>query len=353
MDASDAAKESRHVLVVIPNWVGDVVLATPVLAALRAHFAAARITYLCRRYVAEILEGGGWHDELVYWPAKRDRPKWGLFELARTLGSGDADLALLLTNSFRSALATRLAGIPRRVGYAREWRSWLLTERLRPLKKNGRFVPSPMLDYYCKLAERVGCRVTDRKLRLGVSDEQESAAVELKRHYGLDDGRPYALINPGAAFGAAKCWAPERFAAVCDRLADAHGFQPVVVGAPAEAALMRAIAEQAHTNTICCDKPGTTLGSLKALVRDAALLVCNDTGPRHYGNAFDVPTVTIFGPTWQEWTNTDYAGEIKLQVAVECGPCMLRTCPLDHRCMREVSAEMVVGAAEQLLQQRA
>ena len=256
---------------------------------------------------------------------------------------------MLLTNSFRSALVAWLARIPRRVGYARDGRSHLLTDRLQPLKRDGKFVPTPVLPYYIEIAERVGCEVTDRKLQLGVTPEQEQAGVDLARHYGLDDGRPYAVINPGAAFGAAKCWLPERFAEVCDRLREELALRAVIVGAPGEVPLMREIARLAKSEVVCCAEPGTTLGSLKPLMRGAGLLVCNDTGPRHYGAAFDVPTVTIFGPTHQEWTDTDYAGEIKIQVPVECGPCQLAECPLDLRCMTGVTVGLVMDKIRELL----
>jgi heptosyltransferase-2 len=123
----------------------------------------------------------------------------------------------------------------------------------------------------------------------------------------------------------------------------------VIVGAPSEAPLMREIARQARQEVICCDEPGTTLGTLKVIMREAALLVGNDTGPRHYAAAFDVPTVTIFGPTHQEWTDTDYARELKIQIPVECGPCQLPECPLDLRCMTGVTVEMVMGKIRELL----
>ena len=349
MDA-DVDARHRRVLVTIPNWVGDVVLATPVLAALRTHFADAKITYLMRRYVREVVAGGGWHDAEIFWPERRGwwhEPR--MLGLARHLRSERFDLTLLLTNSFRSGLVTWLARIPRRVGYARDGRSRLLTDGLDPLKRDGRFVPSPVLPYYIKIAEHVGCAVSDRKLRLGITPEQERAGGQLARHYELDDGRPYAAINPGAAFGAAKCWLPERFAEVCDRLRSELNLQSVIVGAPREAPLMREIARSAKTDVLCCDQPGTTLGSLKPLIRDAALLVCNDTGPRHYGSAFGVPMVTIFGPTHQEWTDTDYADEIKIQVPVDCGPCQLPACPLDLGCMTGVTTEMVMARIHVLL----
>ena len=343
----------RRLLVVVPNWVGDVVLATPVLAALRQHFRAARITFLMRRYVAEIVDGGGWHDAAAFWPDGRGLGReLRTLRLALRLRGERFDLAILLTNSLRSALVSWRARIPRRVGYAREGRGPFLTDPLRPLKEHGEYVPSPILPYYIRLAEQAGCAVPDRRLRLGVTPAQERAGQELLRHYGLDTGTPYALINPGAAFGASKCWLPERFAAVCDRLQSEHGLRPVIVGAPGEIPLMRSIAEQARNGTICCDQPGTTLGSLKVLARGATLLVCNDTGPRHYGSAFGVPTVTIFGPTYQAWTDTDYAGEIKLQNPVECGPCQLRICPLDLRCMRGLTTDMVMRAVAKVLHGR-
>lgn len=335
----------RRLLVVIPNWVGDVVLATPVLAALRAHFREARITYLLRPYVTEVVDGGGWHDAVIHWPGGNGLAReLRIWRVGRRMQTDRFDLALLLTNSFRSALLAWRAAASRRVGYARELRGWLLTERLRPHRQNGSFVPSPVLPYYVHLAESVGCPVPQRKVRLGLTPQQERAGRELQKHYGLDERRPYALINPGAAFGAAKCWLPERFAEVCRRLWNEMDLRPVLVGAPREVPLMRHIAELAGADTLCCDNPGTTLGSLKVLARDAALLVCNDTGPRHYGSAFDVPTVTIFGPTHQAWTDTDYAGEIRLQVPVECGPCQLRTCPIDLRCMTELTVDMVMDA---------
>ena len=350
MSASDSC---RRVLVVLPNWVGDVVLATPTLAALRTHFQHARITYLLRRYVGEVVEGCGWHDGVIHWPRQRGLAReMRMLQLAGRLRAERFELALLLTNSFRSALLARLARIPRRVGYARDGRGWLLTDRLRPLKRDGEFVPRSVLPYYAEIAARVGCPVSDRTPRLAATPGQERAGDRLLRHYGLSNGQAYAVINPGAAFGAAKCWPPENFAMVCDRLVDELKLVPVLVGAPGEVPLMRDIVRRARRPVVCCDDPGTTLGSLKPLVRGATLLVCNDTGPRHYGIACNVPTVTIFGPTHQEWTETGFRDEIKLQASVECGPCQLSRCPLDHRCMTGVTAEMVMQAASELLRRR-
>lgn len=353
MSNPQALEPCDRLLVALPNWVGDVVLATPVLAALREHLRAARITFLMRPYVREIVAGAGWHDDECFWPDRRSGGTRAEWALARQIRAQQHDAILLLTNSFRSGLLAWLARIPRRVGYARDGRTWLLTDRLRPLKEDGAFVPASVLPYYCKIAEHVGCPVTDRRLRLSVTPEEDSAGGALRRHHRFGDGRPYAVINPGAAFGAAKCWPAARFAELCDRIAVELSYQCVVVGAPGEVALMRKIAQTATSSVVCCDQPGTTLGSLKPIIRDAALLVCNDTGPRHYGNAFGVPTLTIFGPTHQAWTDTDYAGEIKLQIPVDCGPCQLSVCPLDHRCMTGISVDMVMENVHRLAAARA
>lgn len=342
--------EPKRLLVVIPNWVGDVVMASPVLAAIRARFPHAHIAYLMRRYVGEIVAGGGWHDSALFWSQQRGlRRELALFSLARRIRDEHFDAALLLTNSFRSGLVTWLADVPRRIGFARDGRSWLLTERLRPKRADGRFVPTPVLDSYCELSKALGAPVADRQLRLGIAPEQRSAGEQLLSAYQLNAGAPYAVLIPGAAFGGSKMWPTDRFAAVCDALAERYGLRSVLVGAPGERPVLQAIREQASAPVITCDDPPTTLGSLKVLVQRAALMVCNDTGPRHYANAFNVPTVTLFGPTHQRWTDTDYARERKLQIEVDCGPCQLKKCPLDHRCMTRLSADYVLDAVGDLL----
>jgi heptosyltransferase-2 len=344
--------EMRRLLVVIPNWVGDVVLATPTLAALREHFQRARITYLLRRYVAEVVEGADWYDELKYWPGREDPPSSRSRKLVRSLRGGHFDLALLLTNSFRAAAVVWLAGARQRIGYSRDGRGFLLTSKLKPLRRDGEYVPSPVLEYYAALAEHVGCRVRDRRPRLPISPRQFEEGERLKQHYGLTKGVRYAIINPGTKFGSAKCWLPERFSEVCDLLVERWNLLPVVVGAPEEHGLMRRIAAGARRPVICADNPATTLGSLKVLIAGATIHIGNDTGPRHYAIALGIPVVTIFGPTHQQWTDTGYEDEIKLQVKVPCGPCQLPRCPLDLRCMQAVSTQMVMDAVERLLQRR-
>lgn len=341
----------RRLLIVLPNWVGDVVLASPALAALRDQFRDAQITFLMRSYLRDLVNGCEWHDHEIYWPASR-----GLSGVVRSLDFPKSlrterfDAAILLTNSFRSAFTVYRAGIPRRIGYAREARGWMLTDRKQPLRANGRFVPAPVTDYYCDLAEIIAEPITDRRLRLGLVAADERHCRELLDQHNVPAGTRYAAVNPGAKFGSSKCWLPEYFATLCDKLARERDLLPLLVGSPAETPLMRHIAELANERVVCIADPGTTLGTLKPLIRDAALLVCNDTGPRHFGNAFNVPTVCIFGPTHQEWTDTGYQREIKLQRDVPCGPCQLKECPLDLRCMHEMKPDEVFAACDRVVE---
>lgn len=350
MSADRPSDSRRKVLVVLPNWVGDVVMATPALAALRGGLPDAHITYMLRPHLSDVVAGGGWHDDELYWSPKRGaaRERDNL-HIAGQIRATRYDAAILLTNSFRSAALAWLARIPLRIGFARDGRGWMLTERLRPLRRDGRFLPVPAIEMYAQIVERAGCPVSDLRPRLVITPEQQQAADALKAHYGLDGDRPYAVIAPGAAFGAAKCWLPERFGQLCDSLADRFGLRCVQVGAPGEAELLGEIARHARSGPVCMLDPGTSLGSLKGIIGGAALLVCNDSGPRHYGIALNVPTVTIFGPTDQEWTRSGASCEIRLQAPVACGPCQLRRCPIDHRCMKEITVLQVADAAAQIL----
>ncbi|HWB53197.1 MAG TPA: glycosyltransferase family 9 protein, partial [Tepidisphaeraceae bacterium] len=217
------------ILIVQPNWVGDAVMATPMLRATRQLFPQAQISYLLRRYVKPIYAGLPYADQLITYRTGKTRAKAGkgLIDLAARLRAGKFDMAILLPNSFKSALLCKMAGIERIVGYERDGRSFLLSDKLLPAKDKGKFVPSPIVHYYLGLAQYLGSTHRDVKLELYVTpSEREQAKAVLKR-CGLDEeiyrpgtnGRgPLVILNPGAQYGAAKCWLPEYFAEVGDRL---------------------------------------------------------------------------------------------------------------------------------------
>jgi heptosyltransferase II len=339
------------ILVFLPNWVGDVVMATPALAALRAHFPAARIVALSRPYVREVLDGAGLVDEA----RGRDSLKSGASVAAQlrdawALRRERFDLAILMTNSLRTALFAFVAGARERVGYAREGRSALLTTRLKPLKSDGRYVPSPMIDYYFGLVAAVGAPIDDRRMRLVVTPAEREAAERIVAECGVDTVKPLAILNPGAAFGASKCWPAEYFAAVADDLAG-RGFEPLVVTSPKERDIAERILAAAKSPLKPVWRADFTLGAMKALMSRAAVVVTNDSAPRHYAAALGVPVVTLFGPTDERWTVIDYEKELILNKHVECAPCQLKVCPTDHHCMTTLTPDEAIAAVQAVLLQ--
>lgn len=344
-------KPSR-VLIVLPKWVGDVVLATPALRALRQHYADQQITFVVKSNLAPVLSGGDWMNDLVFWPsrdASRPQRRRSFLGFAAELRERQFDIAILFANSFRSALLARLAGIKRRVGYDRDGRGLILTDKLLPEKANGKFVPISMIRYYNAIARYLGCRECPEMPELFTTPEEQAAAEQAIAKAGVKPGQPIVVLNPGASFGPAKCWMPERFAEVGDRLAETRNAAVFVSCGPREIAVARAVAGRMRKPVTVLDSPVMPLGPSKALIRRASLLVTNDTGPRHFANAFGTPVVTIFGPTDPQWTATNAAKERPLRVSVDCGPCMKRRCPLDHRCMTRIGSDMVLAQAEDLL----
>jgi len=353
--------DPRKILVVQPSWVGDAVMATPTLRALRELYPSAHISYLMRRYVKPVYAGMPWADQLITYRTGKTKAKAGkgqFFDLAARLRAARFDLAVLLPNSFKTALVCKMAGISRVVGYERDGRGFLLTDKLLPVKDRGKFIPTPIVKYYLGLAHYLGSGHRDLRLQLFVTEGEKREARDVLTRCGLDPdlerpashGRPpLVVLNPGAAFGAAKCWRAEYFAELADRLIDELGATVLLSAAPKERAIVETIKRQMRHAPVDLSTAGMTLGSLKEIVRRCDLMVTNDTGPRHIAAALDVPVVTVFGPTHPEWTEIYYAKERQVAVKVFCGPCQKKTCPLDHRCMTRLTPGMVYEKAVELL----
>lgn len=337
----------RRIAVFLPNWVGDAVMFTPTLRALREAFPGAEMALVGRPAPLAALTPNDWTAGVIV-----DRGR--LFRLIRLLRRARYDLAVLGPNSFRSALLACLGGARRRLGYARDLRGLLLTDRLCPPRNaDGSFAVTPALDYYLKLAERIGCRVRSRRMELAVAEADAAAAEKLLS--GADAARPIVLINPGAAYGTSKLYPADRFAEVADALIDRHGAQIVINAAPSERPVAQAVESAMHNvplvNLRRCDN---TLGLLKAMAARSAVMITNDTGARHVAAAVGAAVVTVFGSTDPGWTAIDHDRERIVRVDVPCGPCQKKHCPLPpgpqrHQCMLAIPPAMVLAAAEELL----
>jgi lipopolysaccharide heptosyltransferase II len=339
-----------RVAVFLPNWVGDAVMATPALRALRQHFAGARFIGVLKPYVAGVLEGAPWLDELVFLDSQGPWSRRWL-AAARALRRQPTDLAVLFPNSPRAALVAWLGGCRRRIGFARYGRGPLLTYRLAPVQdRDGRLIPSPALDAYNRLALAAGCPRPSYRMELFTTSRDEVAADAVWAAERLGNYPEVVCLNPGAAFGSAKCWPAEYFARLARDLAGRRGCGVLVLCGPAEReAAARIVAGAAHPAVRSLADHPPSIGLTKACVRRCALLVTTDSGPRHLGVAFDRPVLTLFGPTHIAWTETYHAKSVHLQKQVPCGPCQLRVCPLDHRCMKELTPDEVLTAATELL----
>lgn len=325
-----------NLAVFLPNWVGDVVMATPAVRALRQHYAGARLLAVTRPYVRDVLDGAPWFDAIL--PVARG--------VSRQLRRERIDLAVLFPNSFRSALIAWLGGCQRRIGFRRYGRGFLLTDCLEPVRDGrGQLQPSPIIDDYNRLVQRAGCPWPGHRLELFTTPADEEAAERVWQRHAFRG--EVVCLNPGAAFGAAKHWPAESFVQLARALVARRSCRVLVLCGPAERELARDIATRAGVASLS-DEP-LSLGLTKALVRRCALLVTTDSGPRHFAAALGRPVVTLFGPTHIAWTETYYPAASHLQKPVPCGPCQLRVCPLDHACMRQLGADEVYRAAETLL----
>ncbi len=365
------APEPTRILVVLPTWVGDTVMATPALRLLRDRLPGAFLGALARPGVDHILEGSDLFDEIHHAPPSGIMAPKVAAQRVRTRRYASA---ILLTNSFSTALSTRLANIPRRLGYDRDGRAMLLTERLTPPRRRdtspyrasrtdpSAWAPIPACEYYARLvrAHLRDERARERSLELAVAPAQADAGAALLERAGLAPQEPFAVLNPGGN-NPAKRWPAERFAHVAAHLIQRHNLRVLINGSPAEADLAdELVAHLQRANPDMAGRPvalprlGGSLGSLKELLRRAAILVTNDTGPRHIAVAFATPVVTLFGPTDHRWTTLTpwlpKGGAERLLLADPALPEAEVANDHPDRCRIEnISLEAVLAACDELL----
>ena len=342
---------SERVLIRAPNWLGDAVMAIPAMAALRRHFRSARLTVAAPAAVAALFRERTTvePDAVIELAGTRrtevDAVRGGLF-----------GTVVLLPNSFRSAWQMRRAGVPERWGYASAGRRLVLTKAARrPSRREVRH----QADYYRELVRRLGVDcAADELPRVDVSDASVRAAEALLAKQKVPAGAPFVAFLPGAAYGQAKQWPSERMAELSARLATARGARSVILGAAHDRPAARAIeswlrARAPEAAPFVIDLVGrTSLGALAGVLARAVVCVTNDSGGMHLASALGCPVVAIFGPTDERATRP--CGDHDLMTeAVFCRPCLLRDCPIDHRCMKRVTVDRVWAAVTTRLDQGA
>lgn len=331
----------RTILVRGPNWVGDCVLSVPAIKAVRAHFPEAKITLLVRPWVAGLFHSATFIDNL--WTQEKAKGIRNWIRTTREIKERHFDLAILLPNSFESALMVWTAGIPKRVGYQTDGRRLFLTNAVKPSS-----IKQHQYRYYLRLVtESFGPKAED-DLRIQSTMKEKENARKLLAQAGIRPEKSFMVVNPGAAFGGAKRWQEARFATVADKLAKELDFGVAIIGSESE----RAIGEKvyAHMETKAAVLSGkTSLETLVGLLSEASLIVTNDSGPMHIAAALGTPTVAVFGSTDSEVTSPVGPKTSVVRNPVDCSPCMLRECPIDHRCMEGVTVAKVYSSAMELI----
>lgn len=343
---------SMKILVRGTNWIGDAVMSVPALRELRRAFPDAAISLHTRSWADGLFRDSTLFDEIVTY----DKHRWPMKDVldnSRFLRDDGFDLAILLPNSFESALTSFITRIPRRFGYNKDVRGLLLTDPIAvPEWKNRRHE----VFYYLNLIAEVERRVLGRETvsdsypdtSLEVSVERRIAARARLFASGVDPGRPTVALGVGSTNSRAKRWPAERYARLNDRLQIDLGANVVLIGSGPEADVATEVVSLSeHTPTNLAGQ--TDLAQAVALLAEIELLISNDMGLAHVAPAVGTQTISIFGPTNPETTQPYSMNAQMIRHPVECSPCMLRDCPIDHRCMTRISVDEVLGAAQKAL----
>ena len=340
---------SPHTIVIrCPNWVGDVVMATPAFACLRANFPEAHIVAVIRTYARGVIADGPWFDQIL----TCDDKSWaGFWALCREIRALRADMAVLFTHSIRSKLTFFLSGAKNRLGHRRGGANFLLTDGPLPARTGRKFSPVPMAQYYLELCRFLGLALPAApKPELFLSPEVAAQGDRLLAKYGIRPGDLVIGLNPGAKFGSSKCWPPGHFARLIELFTEHNSAAKLLllIG-PGEEAIAEAITRATGAPFINTAADKIDLATLKAIVKRCQLLVTNDTGTRHYAVAFDVPTVVIMGPTDPGHTAANLEKSVVLRKDLDCSPCHLPLCPKNHECMTQIHPDEVFAASRDLL----
>ena len=335
-----------RVVVRAPNWLGDIVMAMPAIAAVRAAYPGAHLAVAAPAPFADVCAAMPGIDGVVPLSGSGIR---AIGAHAEALKAGGFDLAILFTNSFASALAASRAGIAERWGYNRDWRGRLLTQAVptRPGRKGSAATPAGPHHsaYYLRLTSSLGMPPVDAPIVLRVPAAAHDRAAALLAEAGVPTDATVVGFAPGAAYGSAKRWPPERVAEAIGGVVR-QGGRAVLVGAASDREIARAIQAvlAPAVRPFVVDLIGATdTATLMGALARCRVVVANDSGAMHVASAVGRPVVAIFGPT-DERATAPQGPHTLVRHEVFCRPCLLRACPIDHRCLRGVGAADVVAA---------
>jgi heptosyltransferase-2 len=333
----------KKILIRGTNWIGDAIMTLPAVASVRAAYPKAHVCVLAKPLVADVYKLFSAADEIILYKNKFDNPV-GVFRLAQELRKKKFDAAILLQNAVEAAIMAFAAGIKLRAGYNSDGRGLLLTHSVKCTKEIKKV---HQIDYYLEMVKTLGCAPVSRELLLQTKINRVTAQSILSEFIS-GNNKPIIGIAPGATYGPAKRWFPERFAILADELYDSFPYQGILLGGKADERTAEEVRCQAKNNLINLAGK-TTLREAIYLISQCSLFISNDSGLMHIAGALNIPTVAIFGSTNPETTAPAGDKTIIVRKEVSCSPCLKETCPTDFRCMDLIAVDDVLTAAHAIL----
>jgi len=330
-------QDFKNIIIRMPNWLGDAVMATPLIEDIRNRWPNAKIAALCKPAIASLLSANPHLDECISFTDKK--------EVIPKLRKNKYDLGILLTNSFSSAFEFWRGKVKERVGFSKDLRRFLLTKPLAIPKEKGK---EHLVITFKRLLEPLGVEISKTEPKLYLSEEEKRGAKKLLLKYGIPEDALLVGINPGAAYGSAKCWLPDRFKMVTQKLLENRQVHILFFADGAGASLVHSICEGLPERVI--DLGGkTSLRELVSLIASCDVFLTNDSGPMHVAASLKTPLVALFGSTNEIATGPYGHGKV-IHKHVPCSPCYKRTCPIDFPCMKKIEVnEVYMALKEQLI----
>jgi heptosyltransferase-2 len=329
----------HNIIIRLPNWIGDFVMATPVLTDVRNRFPNARITIMGPHPVCSLLKYEKAVDAMICFTDEGSSKRLPLYKIISLLRREKYDLGILLTNSFSSACWFWLGAIERRIGYALDWRSPLLTDRIEPPDRKMHQV-----DYYKHLLRSIRIAGSETAPRLIINDDEKIESLSFLEKLGWRPGQPLFGIHSSAAYGSAKCWPPKRFRQLAIRLLEDPSAFCLFLGTIDNAAQIHSICANLSSRAI--NLAGRThIRQLACLIDRCDVLITNDSGPMHMASALATPIVALFGSTDEIATGPWGQRQAVINKHVSCSPCFQRKCFFDLHCMNRIEVEEVFQKA--------
>lgn len=339
-------EKAKNILIRGTNWIGDAVMTLPAVEAVRSSFPNARISVLAKPWVADIYRLSPAVDDVILFRSPGIHSGiMGIIRLSLELGRMEFDAAVLLQNAVEAAIISRLAGIPIRAGYNSDVRGGLLTHSV---KRTQAVRKVHQTGYYLEMVESLGCKPGKAPAYLRLGRDDDALAGRVCDSAGIDRKDVLVGLAPGATYGPAKRWFPERFAEVADRIIEKHGSSVLVFGSADDKGISDQV--QKHARNPLINLAGkTTLDETIAMIAQCQLFISNDSGLMHVAGALDIPTVAIFGSTNPVTTSPVGSNSMVIYKGISCSPCLKQRCPTDFRCMDAISVDDVLTIATRFL----